>query len=453
MKINNGTLLRVPFDLAHWQGVAAEQYPNGLPKPIQRSHPMAFRRPHPWLVDPNALTARESPPDWKAEHRCRWPWHACSAIGGRAKQAPASWIARLSGRMVLKSMPTRTASYVSRLKGERRPHERLTRFWPMLSAQSGQRRNSPACSLRLVSAASRSTTGCATASSSSTVQLFHQRPFIWHIWDGRRDGFHALVNYHGSPRRTARAGAHWRSSSTPISATGSTGSAPTRRPASKARTRGWPRAEQLQAELDKDPRRRTALRHLRPLEAAARATHRLGAGHQRRRAHEHPPVHDRKTSERPRQERLHPARDAEDQVGQGPRQGAERARRLSSPGSGAGTRQRRISSAARTSTATAGTICTTHAPSKRQARSAPGRQDKEKPTPPSADTPRCAQASFPRAALAGRRRGSRRAALDRCRRPMATSDPGATKACPHIYVLGPYAPGEQTGPHLAQVHR
>ena len=28
-------------------------------------------------------------------------------------------------------------------------------------------------------------------------QLFHNRPFIWHIWDGRRrDGFHALVNYH-----------------------------------------------------------------------------------------------------------------------------------------------------------------------------------------------------------------------------------------------------------------
>jgi hypothetical protein len=27
--------------------------------------------------------------------------------------------------------------------------------------------------------------------------VFHQRPFIWHIWDGRkRDGFHALVNYH-----------------------------------------------------------------------------------------------------------------------------------------------------------------------------------------------------------------------------------------------------------------
>ncbi len=27
-------------------------------------------------------------------------------------------------------------------------------------------------------------------------QIFHQRPFIWHVWDGRKDGFHALVNYH-----------------------------------------------------------------------------------------------------------------------------------------------------------------------------------------------------------------------------------------------------------------
>ena len=26
-------------------------------------------------------------------------------------------------------------------------------------------------------------------------RLFHQRPFIWHIWDGRKDGFAALVNY------------------------------------------------------------------------------------------------------------------------------------------------------------------------------------------------------------------------------------------------------------------
>jgi len=27
-------------------------------------------------------------------------------------------------------------------------------------------------------------------------RLFHNRPFLWHIWDGRKDGFSALINYH-----------------------------------------------------------------------------------------------------------------------------------------------------------------------------------------------------------------------------------------------------------------
>jgi MmeI, DNA-methyltransferase domain len=32
--------------------------------------------------------------------------------------------------------------------------------------------------------------------------LFGNRPFIWHIWDGQRDGFSALVNYHRLERKT-----------------------------------------------------------------------------------------------------------------------------------------------------------------------------------------------------------------------------------------------------------
>ncbi|RRV19761.1 hypothetical protein EGJ23_23195 [Pseudomonas sp. o96-267] len=27
-------------------------------------------------------------------------------------------------------------------------------------------------------------------------KLFHHRPFVWHVWDGLKDGFSALVNYH-----------------------------------------------------------------------------------------------------------------------------------------------------------------------------------------------------------------------------------------------------------------
>lgn len=42
-------------------------------------------------------------------------------------------------------------------------------------------------------------------------KVFHQRPFVWHIWDGRADGFNVLVNYHrlaapsGEGRRTLSA--------------------------------------------------------------------------------------------------------------------------------------------------------------------------------------------------------------------------------------------------------
>jgi hypothetical protein len=33
LKVTNATLVKVPFDLAHWQEVASETYPNGLPEP------------------------------------------------------------------------------------------------------------------------------------------------------------------------------------------------------------------------------------------------------------------------------------------------------------------------------------------------------------------------------------------------------------------------------------
>ncbi|MDO5619449.1 DNA methyltransferase [Kocuria sp.] len=34
------------------------------------------------------------------------------------------------------------------------------------------------------------------------VRVFDNRPFLWHIWDGRKDGFAVIVNYHKLDRRT-----------------------------------------------------------------------------------------------------------------------------------------------------------------------------------------------------------------------------------------------------------
>jgi hypothetical protein len=33
------------------------------------------------------------------------------------------------------------------------------------------------------------------------AKRFHHRPFIWHVWDGQKDGFAALVNYHQLDRK------------------------------------------------------------------------------------------------------------------------------------------------------------------------------------------------------------------------------------------------------------
>jgi len=37
---------------------------------------------------------------------------------------------------------------------------------------------------------------------SQHVKVFDNRPFLWHIWDGRKDGFSAVVNYHKLDHRT-----------------------------------------------------------------------------------------------------------------------------------------------------------------------------------------------------------------------------------------------------------
>ena len=45
-QVANATLVKVPFDLAHWQQVAAEKYPHGLPKPFSSD-------PTQWLFNGN----------------------------------------------------------------------------------------------------------------------------------------------------------------------------------------------------------------------------------------------------------------------------------------------------------------------------------------------------------------------------------------------------------------
>jgi hypothetical protein len=81
LSVTNLTLIKVPFDLAHWRKVAAGKYPHGLPKPFSSD-------PTQWLF--NGHPRESDQPLHVAAARVlgyQWPRHAgssfpdCPALG------------------------------------------------------------------------------------------------------------------------------------------------------------------------------------------------------------------------------------------------------------------------------------------------------------------------------------------------------------------------------------
>jgi len=180
LKVTNRTLLKVPFDLAYWEKVAAEKYPNGLPKPYSDD-------PTQWLF--NGHPAVSSQPLHVAVARLlgyRWPRQTgssfpdCPALGSDGLEAfadedgivclpplnreqPAAARLRQLLMVSLGAFDERALIAVTGLKGSK---SKTLEDW--LRDEFFEQH----------------------------AKLFHDRPFIWHLWDGRPDGFNALVNYH-----------------------------------------------------------------------------------------------------------------------------------------------------------------------------------------------------------------------------------------------------------------
>lgn len=156
LMVTNATLIKVPFDLAHWQGVAAEKYPNGLPKPHSDD-------PTQWLFKGDIVTSTD--PLQVAVARLlgyRWPDQPeLDAVVD--PHVDDDGIVCLPG-----------------VKTEPPAAERLA---DLLRAVGYKTDTDLAAWLR-------------DKFFEEHCKRFHQRPFIWHIWDGRKDGFAALVNYH-----------------------------------------------------------------------------------------------------------------------------------------------------------------------------------------------------------------------------------------------------------------
>lgn len=165
----------MPFDLARWQAVAEEKYPNGLPEPHSND-------PTQWLFKGEIATSTD--PLQVAVARLlgyRWPDQTADALDAHADA---------DGIVCLPPV-----------RGELPAAERLR---ALLAAAYGAAW-SPATQDGLLAAAGYGGKGLEMWLRDGFwpghCARFGNRPFIWQITDGRKDGFSALVNSHTLDRQ------------------------------------------------------------------------------------------------------------------------------------------------------------------------------------------------------------------------------------------------------------
>lgn len=161
-----GYFIKVPFDLAHWQKVAAEKYPHGLPNPFSIDPTQWLFSGHPAGADQplHVAVARLLGYQWPRQMGSSFP--DCPALG-------LDGLEKLADDDGIVCIPS--------VRGEPGASDRLLRLLTAAGIKPDRDLDEWLCNSFF----------------EEHCKLFHDRPFVWHIWDGRkRDGFHALVNYH-----------------------------------------------------------------------------------------------------------------------------------------------------------------------------------------------------------------------------------------------------------------
>ena len=203
LKVTNATLTKVPFDLDHWMQIARERYPHGLPQPYTDDPTQWMFHGHPCgsvIWDEAGKRTRHGPLRTDATVLqvaaarlvgYRWPTETDATMELADEQR--TWVDKCSP--LLAEADEDGIVCIPALRGEQSGSERLL---AMLAAAYGDAWSDNIPS-RLLASAGAATFGewLRNRFFEQHCALFHHRPFVWHIWDGRRhDGFHALVNYH-----------------------------------------------------------------------------------------------------------------------------------------------------------------------------------------------------------------------------------------------------------------
>lgn len=203
---SNGALVKVGFDAEHWVLSAEREFPDGLPEPRSDDPTQWIFHGHPAYAESHLVlqvaVARLLGYRWPAElaPEMRLASEA-RALVQRCKEFDA--LADADGIVCLPSV-----------RGEPVAVDRLR---ALLARAFGDKWSAANEQDLLKAAGDRFDKGKVQPTLVAWLRdcffvehcaLFHNRPFIWHIWDGRDDGFHALVNCHrlvgkdGEGRRT-----------------------------------------------------------------------------------------------------------------------------------------------------------------------------------------------------------------------------------------------------------
>jgi hypothetical protein len=186
LSISEGTFPRINFDLEYWQNIVIEKYPNGLPRPFSDD-------PTQWLFHGNPL---------KSDNQLQV---------GLARLLGYRWPAESDSEMELadeaQSLIKAVKSFdhltdedgifcIPSVNAEQAGADRLRSYLQEVFAREWNNQTITQLLAKEGSSSSNLEEWLRKEFFIQHCKVFQNRPFIWHIWDGRNDGFSALVNYH-----------------------------------------------------------------------------------------------------------------------------------------------------------------------------------------------------------------------------------------------------------------
>lgn len=202
IKVTNQTLIKVPIDIEKWKQAASLEYPHGLPKPYSDDPTQWIFHGHPcasviWDEVAKTTTVSNNREDDSVLQ---------VAV---ARLLGYQWPAELDPEMELapemRELMKKNADFaglidddgivcIPAVRGEKTAAKRLEAI--LHKAYGDEWTSSAEQNLLKAVKAKDLESWLRDKFFEQHSKLFQHRPFIWQVWDGLKDGFSALVNYH-----------------------------------------------------------------------------------------------------------------------------------------------------------------------------------------------------------------------------------------------------------------